>query len=325
MSFLKNIFYPPPELSDEEKADQEEQQWYDDYNGWCDYNEETNQCTSAKVIISDDAITGKLFNMFNEFLAINKNAIIKHNKSISVGRIYTSKTLTTSYCLAENSAKQFITKVIRDDWNIYLQLNELYGKHRFIYDDNVYYIPLDVFVYGFSKYNDLMEVLSFDEQPIPNMPLQSKKEPEKNAHVFTRKSHNVNTFVQSPEVKVFELYLKKSPEKKKEYVVKVSEKLKKYLKSLSKKKDKQVNLTVDHQKPKFVKKELNAIQQNTLIPTSDHLDEDDEEIKVDENYVRRKLNINTSMYNKDFGGIIKDGGNVKRASAIKGKSKKKKQ
>jgi len=320
MRFLKTLFYPV-ELSDEEKADQEEQQWYDDYNDWCSYDEETNQCTSSKVVISDHTIIGKLFNMFNEFLVMNKDAIIKYNKVTRFSMLYSTTMTNGIYCISENIAKQFITKIVRDDWNIYLQLNELYNKYRFINDTNNYYVPLDVFVYGFSKYHDLMEVLTFDEQPIPDMPLQSKQEPEKNVYVPPRKIPNTNTFIQSPELKTFDIYLKKTPGKKKEYLMKVSDKLKNYWKSLRKKNKKYL---LETPRSKSLLKESNANQQSKITSsTVDKVedDDDDDEIKVDENYVRRKLNINTSIYNKDFGGIIKDGGKKERSLHNKKTSK----
>lgn len=235
MSIWKYLFGPSLVESEGEKAENEEQKWYDDYIDWCNYDQETNQCTSSKVLISEDAIIVKLFNMFNELLAINKGVVIKYNKPKTFGTLYTSKIADGSYCITEDIAKHFITNIVRDDWDTYLHINGIYEKYRFKEQNNIYYIPLDVFVYGFSKYNDLMKIVSFDHQPIPDMPLPSKKEPALNVPVQARKYHNVNTNNnrnELPEVKIFGLYLKKSPQKKNEFLIEASNKLERYWKSL---------------------------------------------------------------------------------------------
>jgi hypothetical protein len=294
MNFFWNLFSPPTVLSPAEQAEKDEQDWYDDYNDWCDYDEETHQCTSHKMVISEESIIGKLFNMFNEFLLIHKDAIINYKKPKRFTLIYRNTVSNEIYCIIENIAKKFITDILQDDWDNYVGLNTLYNKYRFLNGDNTYYVPLDVFVYGFSKYNDLMKIVNFDERLIPDMPLKSKEEPFANARVYVRALTNVNS---STELKTFEDYLQKTPQKKNEYLRKVSNKLQAYWKLLQKQK----------------KQENNTNLENTQVLNKDKtISNSEDEEPVEETYTRRTYNINTSMYPKDFGGIIKDGGNVKR-------------
>ncbi len=326
MSYWKQLFSPSVVLIEQEKADKEEQEWYEDYMNWCDYQQDYNQCTSSKVVISEETVIGKLFNMFNEFLAINKNAVIKYKRPTSW--LYPNKNADEIYCIREDVVKNFITKIVKDEWNTYVSLNDKYNKHRFVNESNIYYIPLDVFAYGFSRYNDLMKIVSFDEQPIPDMPILSKKEPPMNISVQTRKVPNVNNSISSnnnsnvflPEMKTFEHYLQKTPQKKSEFLIKVSKKVKNYLKSLKKNKNKeQVSQITSNSQQNINSQNINQPEKST---NTEKQEVDDENIKINENYVRRKFDINTSMYRKDFAGIIKDGGKTKKTSKKKTNKKK---
>jgi hypothetical protein len=303
------LFAQPPTLTTQEQADKDEQDWYDDYIGWCDYDENKNTCNSYKYLVSNDTIIGKLFSMFNEFLYNNNNIIKLHKKKKTFG-----KDEQDSHYIKEEAAKQFITNVLKDEWDNYNFLNQnVLNKSRVIIEPNTQYIQLDAFVYGFSKYNDLMKLVSFDEKPIPDMPIKSKDEPsQQNARVpkhtlqMSNATNATNATNTKNELINFEKYLKKTPQSKTNLISNVIKKLR------------NINTKGNSKlQPK----------ENTLIPYFNNLPNAKISTNVETNSVNvnsdyKRPIINTSTFKKDMHGIIIDGG--KKQTSHKDKKKPKK-
>lgn len=294
------LFAEPPTLTTQEQADKDEQDWYDDFIGWCDYDENQNTCNSYKYLVSNETIIGKLFAMFNEFLYNNSNIIKLHKKKKTF-----AKTDLDSYYIKEEAAKKFITNVLNDDWNNYTLLNQyILNQSRVIIEPNTPYILLDGFVYGFSKYNDLMKLVSFDEKPIPDMPIKSKDEPlQQNARV---QSHTLQMSNAKNELINFEKYLKKTPQRKTTLITAVMNKLKK-------------NNLKRNSKPEPI-----ASKEDTLMPYFNNISNNLISTNVETNSTNVNVNvdykrptINTSAFKKDIHGIIIDGGKkLKKANHI---------
>jgi hypothetical protein len=308
------LFAEPPTLTTQEQAEIDEQEWYDNFIGWCDYDENKNTCNSYKFLLSSETIIGKLFTMFNEFLYNNNNIIKLHKKK---------KNDTGSYYIKEEAAKEFITNVLTDDWNNYTLLNQyILNQSRVIIEPNTPYVLLDGFVYGFSKYNDLMKVVSFDEKPIQDMPIKPKDEPiQQNARVpkhTLQMSNATNATNTKDELINFEKYLKKTPQSKTTFITSVINKFRQKNVKRNSKPEPSVS-KVEILIPYFNK------MPNTLISTN-VVENSTSNINVD--YERPK--INTSTFKKDMHGIIIDGGKKgtrvarKKPTSVKDKNKNEK-
>lgn len=280
-----NLLYSPQALTNAEQRENEEQKWYNDYVDWCQYDEEQHQCVGHKSLLSDASIVTKLFNMFNEFLFTNENVIMKFQPKARFSFLSKGDTNISVFYLKEDAAKQFITDVVKDDWSNYMLLNkDIYNKYRIVNDLKVPYVVLDAFVYSFSRYHDLMKVASFDDVPIPNMPIKPKDEPlQLNSHIIPH-SHSVQSNGKLTELEIFEDYIHQTLTYKKSF-------LKRFLSKIQRKKH--LPMMNSNNRTTTGKVESSTSSAST---------------EADSNYIRAARTINTSMYPKGMDGIIKDGG-----------------
>jgi hypothetical protein len=282
MKSIYNIFYTPPPLTNAEKKENEEYEWYNDYVDWCQYDYEKNQCVGHKSMISDKSIVTKLFNMFNEFLLINENVIMKFQPKARYSFLTKADTNVSVYYLKEDAARKFITEFVKDDWDNYKLLNkDIYNKHRIVNELNVPYIVLDAFVYSFSRYDDLMKVaFLIDDTPTPDMPIKPKNEPLQLNSPIKTLSHSVQS---NTKLKMFEDYIQQPLADKKGFVKRFYSKVIKQ------------------------NKQLNNNKSNNEIITNLHTNEAyNSDIQEDDNSNYQRKYINTSVYKKGFDGIIQD-------------------
>jgi hypothetical protein len=313
MNYIRDkLFAQTPTLTVDEQADKDEQEWYDNYVGWCEYDEIEKVCKSYKFMIGNESIISSLFTMFNEFLYSNENIVMKISRPTKVLGFYpTGKTVPTAYFIREDAAKQFITTVLKDDWENYLLLNkDVYKKSLILVDQTTPYALLDAFVYGFSRYNDMMKVASFDEEPIPNMYLKSKEEPiQHNAVVHARTPQMSNS---RSELRDFETYLKKTPSRKTSFIRAVLNKLPN---TISMKRNKKINSKVSNTSVEMVSNTLTPyfnfapkVETNDKISTNVLNVETNDEGNTGANIEYKRRVINTSKFKKDIHGMIIDGG-----------------
>ena len=297
MNYIYNILYTPkPPLTNADKKQDEEDEWYNDYVDWCQYDDANNQCVGYKSLISEASITIRLFNMFNEFLSNNSNVIIKVATKATYSFLSKANNVTHVYYLKEDAAKLFITEILKDDWSNYILLNKpIYNKHRIFNQDKVPYVVLDAFVYGFSRYDDLMKVASFDEHPIADMPIKPKDEPlQQNSYVKAHR-YTVQSNAYNAKTHTFDEYLLQTPIAKKSFVKKFQGKIQKYVNHLG---DRKNQSSVTNTKKT---KESQPQLQNSFVFYAN----DPNALLLNTGDYNKRF-IDTSTYTKGYDGIIKD-------------------